>query len=367
LRIVQYRNIPEDPELRCRWNNLAMQTEQPQVFYTWEWAMAMQTAYRRVRTPWLLLGYEGNELAGVAALCTPLHGKNIEFLPAITADYCDFLSAPASRQEFVDSLFAELTKNSARCIKLANLPAESCTNNALRKAAETYGYHLFARPAYVCAQVQLGTGQQRLEMKNAFLNKKKIRRYLRAMEREGPVRFSHLRSWEQIARALPEFADAHVARFAATGRTSSLQTQERRIFLEELARRFDGSGVVALSQLCVQDRAAAWNFGFQFHKSWFWYQPTFDSRWEENSPGHCLLSRIVADACDSDGIEIVDLGLGAEGYKERFGNSSRETLHITLSNSWTRHLREVARYRTVTTLKTSPKIESALRRLLGRE
>jgi len=42
---------------------------------------------------------------------------------------------------------------------------------------------------------------------------------------------------ENIQAALPAFADAHVARFLATGRISSLATPERRFFLEELARR----------------------------------------------------------------------------------------------------------------------------------
>ena len=65
----------------------------------------------------------------------------------------------------------------------------------------------------------------------------------------------------------------------------------------------------------------AWNYGFQFHGSWFIYQATFDRRQEEHSPGHCLLSRIVTEACDMDAMKVVDLGLGAEGYKERFGNA----------------------------------------------
>ena len=43
------------------------------------------------------------------------------------------------------------------------------------------------------------------------------------------------------------------------------------------------------------------------------------------------------DACDMDEMEVVDLGLGAEGYKERFGNSTRQTLHVTLTRSWPRH------------------------------
>lgn len=366
MRIVQHREIPEDNELRVRWNALAMQMERPEVFYTCEWALAMQTAYRQQRPPFLMLGYDDNALVGIASLATNSNNNAIEFLSATTADYCDFLSAPAIRQEFIHAVFAKLKENSNGRIALTNLPEDSCTEDSLRSAAKIHGFYLFSRPAYTCTQVQLGIGEQRQEFKHALLAKKKLRRCLRAMEREGPVTFSHLRSWEQIGSALPEFADAHVARFAATDRTSSLTTRERRTFLEELARRFDSSGTVTLSQLRIQDRPVAWNFGFQFHKSWFWYQPTFDSRWEQNSPGYCLLAQIIAEASDAGELDVVDLGLGGEGYKERFGNSACQTLHITISDSRIRHLREVARYRAACAVKRSPKIEAALRRALGR-
>lgn len=94
MRIVQHREIPEYNELRRRWNALAMQMERPEVFYTCEWAQAMQAAYLQQRTPLLMLGYDGNELVGIASLATNPANKTVEFLSATTADYCDFLSAP---------------------------------------------------------------------------------------------------------------------------------------------------------------------------------------------------------------------------------------------------------------------------------
>ena len=366
LRIVLHREIPEDPDLHRKWNDLALQMERPEVFYTWEWALAVQSAYHASLKPLLFLGYEGDHLVGVASLATDPAEENMSFLAATTGDYCEFLSRPQQRAEFVDAVFASVGKAKAGCIALANLPEDSATPAALRTATKQHGFHLHGRPAYVCAQVELGSGERRRELKATLVTKKKLRRYLREMEREGPVTFSHLQSHAQIQAALPGFAEAHVARFQATQRVSSLHTPERRFFLEELARRFSGTGVVTLSMLMIGDRPVAWNYGFKFHRSWFWYQPTFDSRHEENSPGYCLLSRIVIEACDMDGMEAVDLGLGAEGYKERFGNSTRQTLYVTATRSWPRHLREIARHGAASVLKGSPKIESAVRRVLGR-
>jgi CelD/BcsL family acetyltransferase involved in cellulose biosynthesis len=366
LRIVLHREIPEDPMLWRQWNDVALQMERPEVFYTCEWALAVQSAYQDSLKPLLILGYEEDHLVGVASLATDAAEERVTFLAATTGDYCEFLIQPQRRAEFVDAVFAELGKTKASFIALANLPEDSATPAAIRAAAGKHGLHVRMRPAYLCAQVELGSGEQRQELKAALAGKKKLRRYLRAMEREGPVTFAHLQSSAQIHTALPGFADAHVARFKATRRTSSLSTPERRFFLQELARRFSDTGIVTLSLLMVGNQPVAWNYGFQFHGSWFWYQPTFDSRQEENSPGHCLLSRIVIEACDMDGMKVVDLGLGAEGYKERFGNSTRQTLYATVTRSWSRHLREIVRYRAASVLKRSPKVESAVRRVLGR-
>jgi CelD/BcsL family acetyltransferase involved in cellulose biosynthesis len=366
LRIVVHREVPDNPNLHRQWNAVALQTERPQVFYTYEWACSVQAAYYASLKPLLLLGYEGDHLIGVASLATDKAGKNLTFLAATTADYCDFLVAPQRSSEFAEAVFAELGKTNSTSLALANLPADSPTVDVLRAQGEKRRFNIFPRPAYLCAQVDLGSGERRQELKTSLMNKKKLRRYLREMEREGPVTFVHLQSWAEIQTALPGFADAHVARFLATGRVSSLSTPERRMFLDKLGKQFDGCGIVTLSMLKINDRPVAWNYGFQFCGSWFWYQPTFDSWQEENSPGHCLLSRIVIEACDMESMNVVDLGLGAEGYKERFGNSTRQTLYVTLTRSPLRHLMAVAKYRTANELRKSPRTESVVRRLLHR-
>jgi CelD/BcsL family acetyltransferase involved in cellulose biosynthesis len=367
LRIVLHREIPEDPELHRQWNSIALKTEQPEVFYTCEWALAMQSSYRASLKPLLFLGYEGDNLAAVASLATDMAGRNVSFLAGTTADYCDvLLTHPQQRAEFIGALFQAIVKMRADKLTLANLPSDSETSSALQNAGDKHGFHVFVRPAYACARVELGSCAQRKMLKDAITHKQMLRRKLRGLERAGAVGFAHLRSWSAIQPALRGFADAHAARFLATGRRSSLATSERRHFLEELARRFSDSGVVTLSILTVNDQTVAWNYGFQFCGSWFWYQPTFDTAWDEHSPGYCLLARIVTEACDLDGINVVDLGLGAEGYKERFGNSTRQTLHVTGTRSLRRHLQEIVRYRAAAVVKRSPKIESAVRRMLAK-
>jgi hypothetical protein len=103
------------------------------------------------------------------------------------------------------------------------------------------------------------------------------RRFLNAMGRESPVRLEHVRSWLALQPILPQFVQEHVTRFLLMGRISNLARAERRKFIEELGQLLCKAGWMVCTRLMSRERVFAWNFGFQFHGTWFWYQPTFDS------------------------------------------------------------------------------------------
>jgi CelD/BcsL family acetyltransferase involved in cellulose biosynthesis len=365
MRIVLHRDIPDDPLLQQRWNALAQEMESPQIFYTHQWALAVSRAYCGSVLPLLLLAYEGEKLTGVAALASDPDGKTAVFLCSTTADYCDLVSRPEHRAELLNAVLAELGRAGLPSVVFTSIPAESATMHVLASAARTNGYHLAVRPTAVCAQVDLGSQEQRASLKSA-LGKKKIFRYsMNSLGREGTVSFSHLATWEAIQPVLTSFSVAHVARFLAMGRISNVVTAQRRAFLSELARLLSASGWLVLSRMLVEDRAVAWNYGFQFQGSWFWYQPTFDTSYERLSPGYCLLSKIITEACDHSEMRVVDLGLGAEGYKERFANSFRATLHASLTKSLDRHARELVRYYAGRAVTHVPGAETAVRGVLN--
>ena len=366
LRIVQFRNIPEDPKLRIEWNALARSVDHPQVFYTYEWALAVHRAYEATLPSMLFLAYDQQEvLRGVAALALDKKSGWISFLCATTGDYCDFLSAKEDRSAFVLGVLAELRKEGFDRATLTNLPADSTTVGALREACAASHYHFFARTAYECAQVVLDA-LPRQEGKAVMPRVRKWRRAVNTLGRDAPVRVEHVQSFDEAAAILPQFALTHTGRFLATGRIGNLAHTERRHFLEELAKLLGEAGWLRLSVVLKGKRIVAWNYGFQFEDTWFWYQPTFDTELEKYSPGFCLLGKIIEEAAATPHIKIVDFGLGAEEYKEALANQTRETLCVTLRNSRIEHSRDALRYGTAHLVKRSPKVEKGIRRFLER-
>jgi CelD/BcsL family acetyltransferase involved in cellulose biosynthesis len=368
LRLVLLREIPEDANLRQQWNQLVQRVERPQVFYTYEWSLAVQRAYHNALHPLLFLAYDEVEsLCGVASLAADMEARRASFLCATTGDYCDFLSLPEHKGAFVAAVLGDLRKQGIADANLTNLPADSDTVAALKDACIRNGYHSFSRTAYVCTQVSLPKLERRIGDNTLVLpGKKMLRRSLSALGHLAPVRLDHARSWEEIERILPDFMQAHVARFLATGRISNIAYSERRMFLSELAKLLSKARWLVLTRMMSGEKVLAWNYGFQFRDTWFWYQPTFDSDLEKYSPGFCLLAKLIENAAESPELSIVDLGLGAEQYKERFANQTRETLCVTLRTSLVRHAREILHYRVAEGIKSDPRLEALTRRVISR-
>jgi hypothetical protein len=111
----------------------------------------------------------------------------------------------------------------------------------------------------------------------------------------------------------------------------------------------------------IDGRPVAWNYGFRFGGSWFWYLPTFQMEYEHVSPGSCLLRLMVEEGARDASLQWLDLGLGDEPYKERFANNTRETRYVHLSRGFQRHVASLARQMLTNTAARFPQFSDKLR------
>ena len=353
-RLEVFRTVPADAEFRQQWNALAQSMEHPEVFYTWEWAAAVSRSFAEVR-PLILAMFRDNSLAGIVAL----EERNLgTFLTAPTADYCEFVSAPADRREFIELVLQELIDLRLGSLKLSNIPSESETVGVLRSVSTKLDYAQFSRPAYSCAQVLLESPQRRIQAATAARNSPKRTARL---SRLGAIRLEHCCEWREFAGEFDNFVNAHIARFRAQGKVSSLEEHERRHFLQELGALLSEQGSLRCSVLRLGDRPVAWHFGMAYQGKWFWYQPAFDLSCDGASPGTYLLREVIREAATSPEFTAIDLGLGDESYKTQYASSARRTLHFTLDISKLRLAKEISRYYAARVVKRSPKLERLAR------
>src|ERR1019366_10662723 len=97
------------------------------------------------------------------------------------------------------------------------------------------------------------------------MGKKLEKRGLKKLVQLGPIRLTHL-STEQLETGLESIFAAQISRFLATNRLSPLIRPPRRFFLMELGRLLSSAGWLKVSQLEVNGRPVAWNYGFRLDR-----------------------------------------------------------------------------------------------------
>ncbi len=361
VKVTVLEKIPEDPEIILAWNQLVFRMERPEVFFTHQWALAASRAFSDSLRPLTFLVYESSRLDGVAAMATNRESPDRAFfLAASTADYCDIVSEPETRGAVLAAVLEEMNKLSVRDLVLANVPSESHTLRAITAVARSHRFHLHQRPAYDFGVISLGDQEQRHAVLQSVARKEREKRGLKKLGQVGPIRLAHW-SAEQFETGMESIVSAQISRFLATNRLSPLIRPQRRFFLTELGRLLSSAGWLKVSQLEVNGRPVAWNYGFRFFDSWFWYLPAFQIEYEESSPGSCLLRLLTEEACADPSVKRLDLGLGDETYKERFSNAICSTRDVQLAKSMPRHLANVGRHWLAASAGRFPSMDRQLR------
>src|SRR5580700_1176584 len=223
LQVTVLKEIPEDPDLSEAWNTLVLAMDNPEVFFTYQWALAASRGFQSRLSPLLFLMYDSGQLAGVVALAVDPNAPRVAFfLTSSTADYCDIVSAPANRKAVLLALLQEFKNLGLSDLVLANVPANSVTLKELPVVAGSNHFYLTSRAAYSCGVVQLDREDQRETV-------------LRTLATLGRVKVIHLTEPDQIGVSLESIVSAQISRFLASNRVSPLVGPERRTFLRYLS------------------------------------------------------------------------------------------------------------------------------------
>ncbi len=362
MQVTVLKEIPEDPDLSEAWNTLVLAMENPEVFFTYQWALAASRGFQTRLSPLLFLMHDSGQLAGVVALAIDPNAPGAAFfLTSSTADYCDIVSAPANRKAVLLALLQEFQNLSLTDLVLANVPADSATLQELPGVAESRHFYLTSRTAYNCGVIQLEGEEQREALLRTLAGRGREKRALKKLSTLGAVKVIHLTEPEQIGESLESIVSAQISRFLASNRVSPLVGPERRTFLRQLSDLLSHSGWLKISQLEIDGHPVAWNYGFRFGGSWFWYLPTFQMEYEHVSPGSCLLRLMVEEGARDASLRWLDLGLGDEPYKERFANNTRQTRYVHLSRGFPRHVASRVRQMLTSTADRFPQFAEKLR------
>lgn len=262
---------------------------------------------------------DGARLVGLAAMVRNGAGARDPGCWSILADdYSDFQLFPTwGGSQAVTGLLLDALETrlpSGETVVFRDVPQYSALGNALAHRASKRGSGLVERGATICPMLFLSP-----EFVRNVNGKTSVRRHERSLARLGKISVEHLTCEADIAAQLPTLFSQHVNRWSTTPHPSLFNDLINREFYQQLVNRLAPAGDLLFTLVRIGSDVVAQHFGLRSGKSLLWYKPTFDTRYQEHSPGEVLLSHLVRHAA-TQGFDNFDFTRGGESFKFRFSS-----------------------------------------------
>ena len=150
-------------------------------------------------------------------------------------------------------------------------------------------------------------------------NRHELRRKRRRLGREHPDARFRTATAETLEQDLETFFEMHRG---AEGMKGHFMKPEITSFFERIARGFSALGWLRLDFLEIGDKAVAATFGFKLGHTFYLYNSAYEPEASRLSPGLVLVSELVKESIEEEGVETFDFLRGPERYKYELGSEA---------------------------------------------
>lgn len=316
FELVVSESAEEFSGLRNDWNRLLPKESGP--FQTFDWNQLWYEYLLSANQKPIIFSLKRRDEV-IAIFACYIVGKTIR--PACDST-CDFQDVIAANESDAGHLLSELVKWLASDRPSYHLHFSKCStrgylhnilvgDNIPTDVAATNSRY-FAPSPYVSIEGGLDEYLKRLTRNKRSDIRKAINR-LKKEEQGYAVNI--YRHGEISAEKIEEVADFHVEHFRMKG-TDPLSAKSLREFLVVVADSPEPG--LQIATLKIGGRLVAVDIGFSRNETYSGYLTSFDNAFGQYRPGKCLVALRIDQWVDQDGIKILDLMSGNEGYKSRF-------------------------------------------------
>lgn len=343
LKITQYRSWEELQVLRDAWNPLLSQSGSDTVFLTWQWCEAWWKNYGGSQDLFVLAGWDGRELVGVAPFylgSQQLGGKNWKCLRLIgdgthDSDYLDCFMQQGRETEiaanFAQSLEAQreswdwLEWNGAHQNSSAVSAFMQCVGER-RWWFTTELVRSTTLPLPTRWDVYLKLLEPRFRTK--------VRSSLALLDenlKSVPVK---CHSVSQLDEWLAMLFELHTKRWGTRSEPGVFRGSAKRKFYSDLSRSALEQGWLSFHRLNWGERALALQYGLIYRNRFHLLQEGYDPDYSGIRPGQALRAWLMRHFVDS-GLKEYDFLAGASSYKLDWGGQEKMVTRLLVSPSRT--------------------------------
>ena len=274
------------------------------------------------------------EISGIAPL---FFTKNKVGIPALMllgsieiSDYLDIITEASEIPAFVEALIEFLDGDKApdwHVLDLYNLPEDSPTLPALKKAAESHGWSYEQERLQPCPYIPLPDDWEEYLANIDKKQRHEIRRKMRrAQNHEQPVRWYIVENEDQLDAEIEDF----MSLMAQDPEKDQFLTDVMRSQMQSSVHAAFKAGWLQLAFLEINCEKAAGYLNFDYNNHIWVYNSGLNFDYGNLSPGWVLLAELIKWAIEN-GRSSFDFMRGDERYKYKFGGIDRFVVRATVN------------------------------------
>jgi CelD/BcsL family acetyltransferase involved in cellulose biosynthesis len=326
-------------ELKGEWSRLLEASASNCLFLTWEWLYTWWKHLAGNRKLSILTVHSGGELTAIAplALRPPRYDRfflplpSLEFLGrgTVGSDYLDLIIRHGHEEESALALADFLAKERLMA-ELAQLKRDGAAAAALTLPLRQRGWRISQAKTDICPFIKIAghTWESFLRTLGAE-HRYNVKRRLRKLADQYEVRFEQIRSEDRLREALPLLVALHNLRWRHQGGSDAFHGSAILAFHQELGQLALRRGWLRLFVLWLGETPAAALYGFNYNRTFSFYQAGFDPRFSKHSVGLVTMGLAIQSAIE-EGADEYDLLHGDEEYKFQWAREARELERMEL-------------------------------------
>ncbi|HEY0961584.1 MAG TPA: GNAT family N-acetyltransferase [Pseudomonadales bacterium] len=322
--------------LRAEWTDLLQASAADNFFLTWEWLYTWWKHLRGNRRLHIVTVRQEGRLVALAPLALrPRQWKRfvpfemLEFLGCgnVGSDYLSVIVRHGFEETAMPALVACL-REGGHVLELSHVDRTSAQMNAAASELSAQGWRQQCATIERCPYITL-KGHTWDSYLGALgrTHRTNFRRKVKKLNQLYTLRIDEARTDAERRAALDVLVNLHLKRRREVGGSDALHTPELIAFHEEATAIALQRGWLKLYVMWLDDAPAAAMYGFQYGKTFNFYQSGFDSAYATYSVGLVMTGLAVQTAIER-GIEDFDFLHGEEPYKYLWASAERELLRF---------------------------------------
>jgi CelD/BcsL family acetyltransferase involved in cellulose biosynthesis len=170
-----------------------------------------------------------------------------------------------------------------------------------------------------------------------------IRRKRNYLATQANVKINHYDKAKDVERGLKKLADLNIKRLSQLGKCGGFMLPRFEEFHQKFAAELASQGRAHLFELTLGEKVLSAAIVYSLGKAWYAYQTGMDPEYLHLAPGAVLDSSVLEYIFDKTDATHVDMGLGHQEYKLRFGGIPQKAYRLRLpAHTWRGSILKIA-------------------------